>query len=76
VAGGRGRALRPQSHQDGTAAAAVCAHPVRTVTLRVFPPGQRRAQFLPLALDACLHHRVLRVRPVHSGTGIPGFTIR
>lgn len=59
-----------------TDAGAVCAHPVRTVTLRVFPPGQRSAQFLPLALDACLHHRVLRVRPVHSGTGIPGFTIR
>jgi hypothetical protein len=59
-----------------TDAGAICAHPVRTVTLRVFPPGQRRAQFVPLALDACLHHRVLHVRPVHSGTGIPGFTIR
>jgi hypothetical protein len=59
-----------------TDAGAVCAHPVRTATLRVFPPGQRRAQFVPLALEACLHQRVLRVRPVHSGTGIPGFTIR
>ena len=59
-----------------TDAGAVCAHPVRTVTLRVFPPGQSRAQFVPLALQACLHQRVLRVRPVHSGTGIPGFTIR
>jgi hypothetical protein len=59
-----------------TDAGAVCAHPVRTVNLRVFPPGQSRAQFVPLALQACLHQRVLRVRPVHSGTGIPGFTIR
>jgi len=49
---------------------------VRTATLRVFPPGQRRAQFVPLALEACLHQRVLRVRAVHPGTGIPGFTIR
>src|SRR5262249_23160368 len=32
-----------------TDAGAVCAHPVRTATLRVFPPGQRRAQFVPLA---------------------------
>ena len=59
-----------------TDAGAICAHPVRTVTLRVFPPGQRRPQFVPLALDACLHHRVLHVRAVHPGTGIPGFTIR
>ena len=59
-----------------TDAGAVCAHPVRTVTLRVFPPGQRRAQFVPLALQACPHRSVLRVRAVHSGTGIPGFTIR
>lgn len=59
-----------------TDAGAVCAHPVRTTTLRVFPPGQRRAQFVPLATEACLHQRVLRVRPVTSGTGIPGFTIR
>jgi hypothetical protein len=59
-----------------TDAGAVCAHPVRTVTLRVFPPGQSRAQFVPLALEACLHRSVLRVRAVHSGTGIPGFTIR
>jgi Protein of unknown function (DUF4232) len=59
-----------------TDAGAVCAHPVRTVNLRVFPPGQHRAQVVPLALEACLHQRVLRVRPVHSGTGIPGFTIR
>jgi len=59
-----------------TDAGAVCAHPVRTATLRVFPPGQRRAQFVPLATEACLHRSVLRVRPVNSGTGIPGFTIR
>ncbi len=59
-----------------TDAGAICASPVRTVTLRVFPPGQSRAQFIPLALEACLHHSVLRVRPVHAGTGIPGFTIR
>jgi hypothetical protein len=59
-----------------TDAGAVCAHPVRTVNLRVFPPGQRRAQFVPLTLEACLHQRVLRVRAVHSGTGIPLFTIR
>ena len=59
-----------------TDAGAVCAHPVRTATLRVFPPGQRRAQFVPLATEACLHRSVLRVRAVHSGTGIPGFTIR
>jgi hypothetical protein len=59
-----------------TDAGAVCSHPARTVTVRVFPPGQRRAQFVPLALEACLHHSVLRVRPVRQGTGIPGFTIR
>jgi len=59
-----------------TDAGAVCAHPVRTATLKVFPPGQRHAQFVPLATEACLHQRVLRVRPVTRGTGIPGFTIR
>lgn len=48
----------------------------RARNLRVFPPGQRRPQFVPLALDACLNHRVLHVRAVYPGTGIPGFTVR
>ncbi len=57
-------------------ASLVCSHPVQATELRVFPPGQFAAQSTPLATRACPGKSVLSVDSVHSGAGIPGFTIR
>jgi hypothetical protein len=57
-------------------ASLVCNHPVQATDLRVFPPGQFAAQSIPLATQACAGKSVLSVDSVHSGAGIPGFTIR
>jgi hypothetical protein len=59
-----------------TDAGAVCSHPVNAATVRVFPPGQTRAQDTDLSVQACPRHRTLNVRAVRAGAGIPGYTIR
>ncbi len=59
-----------------TNASLKCSHPVQATELRVFPPGQFAAQAVPLATRACPGKSVLAVDSVHSGAGIPGFTIR
>jgi hypothetical protein len=61
-----------------TDAGAVCAHPVNIVLLKVYPPGQTRAQLIGvsgLEIQACSHRRTMHVLPVRANTGIPGYTI-
>ena len=49
-------------------------HNRRAAGLKVFPPGQRRStDILGFSFPACSNRRVLGVRPVRAGTGIPGF---
>jgi Protein of unknown function (DUF4232) len=57
----------------GNYPAARCG-PVEAAGLRVYPPGQRTAAFVPYAFPACSKAtaRVLFVRPVQPGVGIPG----
>jgi Protein of unknown function (DUF4232) len=57
-----------------TDAGAVCAHPVKTVTLRVFPPNQFHAQLVPFPSQACPGKSVLHVDAMHPRAGIPGFS--
>jgi Protein of unknown function (DUF4232) len=52
----------------------LCAHPVKTTDLRVFPPGQTRAQAVPFASLGCPGKSVLNVDSIHPGTGIPGYS--
>jgi Domain of unknown function (DUF4232) len=59
-----------------TDAGAVCGHPVKGSTLRVFPPGQRAAQLLQFPAEMCPHRSTMHVDAVHPGTGIPGFSAR
>ncbi len=59
-----------------TDAGAVCAHPVHTVLLRVFAPGQFHSKLVPLPLEACRHRSTIRVDAIHPGAGIPFSSIR
>ncbi len=54
----------------------VCAHPVKGTDLRVFAPGQFKAEQTPFAVQVCPNKVTLRVDAVHAGTGIPGHTTR
>lgn len=56
-------------------AGAKCAHPVNTVLLRVFGPGQFHANTVGFPSQACPGQRLLYVDAVHPGAGIPGYTI-
>jgi Domain of unknown function (DUF4232) len=56
-------------------AGALCSSSVTAVALKVFPPGATGSDFVPFSFQACAHRGVLVVGPVHSGVGIPGFTI-
>lgn len=57
-------------------ASVVCNHPVKATQIRVFPPGQFRAQSVPLSSLGCPGKSVLRIDSVHPGAGIPFFSIR
>lgn len=54
---------------------ALCSTEVVAAGLRVFPPGETRAEpIVPFSFGACAHRGVLIVGPVRAGVGIPGFT--
>jgi hypothetical protein len=57
-------------------AGAVCAHPVKAVELKVYPPNQTVQQTVPLAFETCQNRGTLQIRAVRDGAGIPGFTTR
>ena len=57
-----------------TQAAFVCAHPVKTSVLRVFPPGQTHAQLVEFPSGGCPGRSLLHVDALHPGAGIPGFS--
>jgi len=52
----------------------VCAHPVKAVELRVFPPGQFRAQAVPFPSMGCPGRSIMHVDALHPQAGIPGFS--
>ena len=58
-----------------TQAGFVCAHPVKTTLLKVFPPGQTHAQLVGFASQACIGKSLLHVDALHPRAGIPGFSI-
>ena len=55
---------------------ALCSHEVVADGLKVFAPGQTRAEPISFSFGACVRRGVLSVGPVRSGVGIPGYTIR
>jgi hypothetical protein len=57
-----------------TNASLVCAHPVKAVELRVFPPGQFHSQLVGFPSQACPGKSVLHVDAMHPRAGIPGFS--
>jgi Protein of unknown function (DUF4232) len=57
-----------------TQAGFVCAHPVKTALLKVFPPGQTHAQLVSFASAGCPGKSLLHVDALHPGAGIPGFS--
>lgn len=59
-----------------TDANAVCAHPLKAVMLRVFPPGQFHAQRVRFRSLGCAGKSVLHVDAVHRRAGVPGFSTR
>lgn len=57
-----------------TQAAFICVHTVKSVLLRVFPPGQKHAQLVPFPSAGCPGKSVLHVDALHPRAGIPGFS--
>jgi hypothetical protein len=57
-----------------TNASPLCANPVKAVALRVFPPGQFRAQHVPFPSQGCPGKSVMHVDAMHPRAGIPGFS--
>ena len=53
---------------------ALCSQEVVADGLKVFPPGETRAETIPFSFGACAHRGVLIVGPVRAGAGIPGYT--
>jgi hypothetical protein len=47
---------------------------VQGTLLRVFAPGQTKAEMTPFAISVCKHAVNLGVDAVHAGAGIPGFS--
>lgn len=56
-------------------AGAICGHPASAHGLKVYAPGERTATTIEtFAFGACSGKSVLAIQPVHSGTGVPGYT--
>lgn len=55
-------------------AGAQCPHPVNTTALRVYPPNETVAQYVPFPSQACPGLVSMSVDAVHPGTGIPTVT--
>ncbi|HYB29019.1 MAG TPA: DUF4232 domain-containing protein [Solirubrobacteraceae bacterium] len=53
---------------------ALCSTQVPAIALRVYAPGETRAEDVPFSFGACAHKGVLIVGPVRGGVGIPGYT--
>lgn len=53
---------------------AVCSTEVVADGLKVYPPGQARADPVPFSFGACANRGVLIVGPLRAGVGIPGYT--
>ncbi len=58
-----------------TDAGAVCTHPVNTVLLNVYPPGQFSSQLVSFQWQGCAGKSVLSVDAMHARAGIPGYSI-
>lgn len=58
-----------------TDAGLLCSHPLNTVTLRVFPPGQFHSQLVGFPSQGCPGKSVMHVDAMHPRAGIPGFSI-
>jgi hypothetical protein len=57
-----------------TNAGLLCAHPVKTTSLRVFPPGQFHAQLVGFPSHGCIGKSVMHVDAMHPRAGVPGFS--
>ncbi len=53
---------------------AVCSKAVNALGLKVFGPNQKVAKGIDFPMKVCAHHSLLKVGPVRSGVGIPGFS--
>ena len=53
---------------------AVCTHPVNGNGLKVFAPGQFKAETTPFSVSVCPHNVTLHVDAVHANAGIPNFS--
>ncbi len=53
---------------------AVCSHPVTANELKVYAPGQYKAETTPFAVSVCPHNVTLHVDAVHQNAGIPGYS--
>ena len=53
---------------------ALCSKEVVAIGLRVYAPGETKAEDVPFSFGACAHRGVLIVGPVRAGVGIPGYT--
>jgi Protein of unknown function (DUF4232) len=61
---------------DVTAYPPSSCRPVRAEGLRVYPPNDRRAEFVPLSFEACAKYgpKFLSVTTTIAGTGVPGYS--
>jgi hypothetical protein len=53
----------------------VCLHPINTVLLKVYPPGQFNSQLVPFQWQGCPHRSTLFVDAMHPRAGIPAYSI-
>jgi hypothetical protein len=53
---------------------AVCLHPVSANELKVYAPGQFKAETTPFRVSVCPHNVTLHVDAVHANAGIPGYS--
>ncbi|MGO8888080.1 MAG: DUF4232 domain-containing protein [Streptosporangiaceae bacterium] len=51
----------------------VCRHPVNGAQLRVYPPGQKGAQYVPLSVQVGRRQSTMHVLPVRRATGVPNY---
>jgi hypothetical protein len=53
---------------------AVCSHPVTGHELKVFAPGEFKAETTPFTVSVCPHNVTMHVDAVHAGAGIPNYS--
>lgn len=70
ISGRSRRPVRCRVARDG----ALCSKEVPADGLKVYAPGETRAEPIPFSFGACAHRGVLIVGPVKGGVGVPGYT--